>query len=236
MGKSRNGGLFGNRNYINMNNVKTWLEANGALQLLDHAGVSVGDEALDKFERFLALIVEWNRVAGLVSIKDVDCLVERHLVDSISLAPVIVGLGKQGGRLLDIGSGGGFPAIPLGVLLPDLEILMVERTERKVGFLIKAARDLMVEKAHIIHGNFPQVAVGSLPDIVTARAIEKPKQLIRQLFPVLGPESVFLCQSREAEGLGAMFHVEPVQDEWQTRGLRRGDLYLVRWAKNDFGF
>ena len=85
--------------------------------------------------QYLSLVREWNDYASLVSKGDLSSLEETHLVDALGLAPVIVRLGQDEGLLLDIGSGGGFPAIPLKIVLPDLQIVMIERCGRKVAFL-----------------------------------------------------------------------------------------------------
>ena len=216
---------------LNDNNVTRLVSAMehcGALSLLEEESFQLTPRVLGQLAAFIGLVNEWNNVAGLVSEGDLALLVENHLVDSISLAPIIKRLGKERGVLLDIGSGGGFPAVPLKVLLPELAVLMVERSERKVGFLIKVLGDLGLSQPKVIHGNFSEIYRKGPVDIITARAVEKGKLLLRQVTRWMPVGSVFLVQSGLPKGLGPMFHVEHVQDKWQQQGLRRGEVYLVK--------
>lgn len=183
----------------------------------------------EQLAAYLGLIREWNYFAGLVAPKDIPCLISEHLVDAVSLAPWIVAHFRQGCVLLDIGSGGGFPAIPLKVLLPGLALVMVERSAKKVGFLRKVIGALQLGGVSLRHGSFPETVADVQPDIITARAVEKSAKLNRAIASLVGRGAVYLCQSRVSAMSGLQeFHVERVDDMWTTLGLRRGSLHLVR--------
>jgi len=200
----------------------------GCLELLAADGIEVTPDIADSLSAHLDLIREWNPFASLVSPRDVGRLVDAHVVDSVSLAPVIVRQRGTGGALLDIGSGGGFPALPLKVLLPGLNVVLVERSGRKAAFLRKAVAALNLSDLRVLHGSFPECAEGETGDVITARAVEKPQAVLADILATLRQGSVFLCQSGDPTGLvGPGFHVERVEDEWGSRGLRRGELYLV---------
>ena len=179
-----------------------------------------------QLDAYVQLIRDWNSFASLVSQNDSALLEQVHLPDSLSLAPLIRNLGKDPLRLLDIGSGGGFPAIPLKIVLPELEVEMVERGARKVGFLEKVVGSLHLDNVRVVQGNFPEVEV-AVPEAVTARAVEKPGKLLPHVLDLLPVGGIFLCQTVLPQ-LDPRFHVERVEDEWTAHGLRRGDLYIIR--------
>ena len=204
----------------NENNMKT------AQRLLQQAGLDLTESVDQQLQAYVQLVREWNPFASLVSRQDVDLLEEVHVPDSLSLAPAIRQLGKKALRLLDIGSGAGFPAIPLKIVLPELEVEMVERGAKKAGFLDKAIGALHLHAARVVHGNFPDVSV-TPPDVVTARAVEKPAKILPHLLDLLPVGGIFLCQTA-LPPLDDRFHVERVEDEWTASGLRRGDLFIIR--------
>lgn len=215
-------------NTMNYDNVPVpqWLE-----DLLLESGCALAAGFQERLSRYISLLREWNDYASLVSMGDLGSLEETHLVDALSLAPVIVRLGQDKGLLLDIGSGGGFPVIPLKTALPDLQIVMIERSWRKVAFLRKASAVLGFENTVIVEGSFPESAEGFRPSLVTGRAVEAPDRLLHQVLFFLPDGASFLCQlPADKLRIPETFHVEHVTDEWTTRGLRRGTLSIITHA------
>ena len=200
--------------------------------LLCNAGCDIPKTAEEHLFRYLSLVEEWNEYASLVSRADLARLGARHVPDALSLAPIIKRLDPQGGTLLDIGSGGGFPALPLGILMPELKIFLLERSQKKVAFLRKAAGALGLSGVRVIEGTFPESAQELRPDIVTARAVEEPGKLMNQILAYLPAGASFLCQVPEPKrSIPETFHVEHVEDEWTAQGLRLGSLCIISRPK-----
>jgi 16S rRNA (guanine(527)-N(7))-methyltransferase RsmG len=199
------------------------------LKLLASEGLAWSSQKESLLARHAELLAEWNDMAGLVSRSDLHDI-NKHYIDSLSLGGIIKLLGASEGRLLDIGSGGGFPAIPLKILLPQLKVSLIERNEKKVGFLHKAVAVLGLSDVRVIHGEFPSAVRGQdLPNVVTSRAVEKPEVLRRVLSHWLPRGVAYLCQYPEVcEFSSAMFHVEQCSGLWTAKGLRRGTLRLIR--------
>jgi len=199
-----------------------------ALDLLAADGVSVPLRAADRLERHAALVREWNGYASLVSQGDLAHLVPRHTVDALSLAGAVWRAAGAGGLLLDIGSGGGFPALPLKVVLPELPVVLLERSAKKVGVLRRMLVALGLDDVDLRQAEFPRDVAGLLPGVVTARAVERPGLIWRGMAGWLPAGTVFLDQTGDVSGVDrAMFHVEHVLDAWSAAGLRRGELYRV---------
>lgn len=172
------------------------------------------------------LVEEWNDTLSLMSARDAKSRFDEHVADSVSLIPYV----KEEGSLLDIGSGGGLPAIPLAICLKDIHFVLIERNQRKFVFLQRVVNTLMLNNCELIHGSFP--ADLRVLDIatVTARAVEKPSKVHDSIASFLAPGTNFLCQGEAPSSIFSTdwFHVELVSDEFSAAGLRRGMLTIVR--------
>ncbi|MBW7865667.1 MAG: class I SAM-dependent methyltransferase [Candidatus Hydrogenedentes bacterium] len=197
-------------------------------EMLARNGLPLSSVKEARLEAHARLLREWNAFAGLVSSREVERLGD-HYADALSLGPVVRHLGQEAGHLLDIGTGGGFPALPLKVLFPEMRVTLVERNAKKVGFLRKALSVLDMRDVELLHGEFPIVLPkGLVPTLVTARAVERASVISKALARWMQVGAVFLCQSGEVECfMGPMFHVEHLLDEWTTGGMRRGELRLI---------
>lgn len=119
-------------------------------RLLDGAkklGIEVSDEQGEKLLEFQNLLLTWNRKVNLTAITEPSEVVEKHLIDSLA-AVQLLGESEQ---VLDLGAGGGFPAIPLAVMRPDCRFVLVDAVAKKVGFLKAAAAGLGLTNCQAFH-------------------------------------------------------------------------------------
>lgn len=119
------------------------LLAMGAAEL----GTDISVEKLEKFTVFAGELKKWNRKINLTSITSDRDIVVKHFADSLSLLKVVDG----DGSLLDVGSGGGFPSIPLKIMLPMLSVVSVDAVEKKIFFQRQVARVLGLENFQAVH-------------------------------------------------------------------------------------
>lgn len=197
------------------------------LELLDRDGLALNAERVTMLDRHAGLVREWNGVCSLVSRQEVDRLVD-HVADALSLCRYVRDAGGEEARLVDIGSGGGYPAIPLKVALPELRLTLVERSVKKAGFLRKACAALGLIDAEVVSAEFPRQWVPEEADVITARAVERPDKVVPEICGALAEKAVFLCQSAVPQDVAERFHVERIRDAWSEEGLRRGDLSVIR--------
>ena len=199
------------------------------LDFLDQFGVPIPEGSMDSLGRYLELIREWNGVASLVSEGDARGALEGHVADSLGLAPILQSCALTQGLLLDVGSGGGFPAIPLKVIFPELSMVLVERSSKKGAFLAKVRAALRLEGIELVSGSFPEALPAVLPQVITARAIERPNEVIPDLCAALPPGAMYLCQSGDPSGtVPEGYTVEHSIDDWEETGLRRAEVYIIR--------
>ena len=138
----------------------------------------------DQLEAFVQAVE--SSPHNLVSRRARGELRERHLPECVAFAAT---LPKGPARVLDVGSGGGFPGIVLGVLRPDLDVTLLDATRKKVAFLAEVAEELHVP-VRAIHGRAEEVArseLGGSFDLVTARAVAPLERLVGWTIPFLRP-------------------------------------------------
>jgi 16S rRNA (guanine527-N7)-methyltransferase len=103
-------------------------------------GLSLSADQLDLFQRYLALLLEWNQRLNLTAVRDPAGIQQRHYLDSLSCATLTGDLAGQ--RLVDVGAGAGFPGLPLKILYPTLALTLVESVAKKARFLEAAVKEL----------------------------------------------------------------------------------------------
>jgi 16S rRNA (guanine527-N7)-methyltransferase len=109
----------------------------GAAQM----GVRVDPEQLKQLGRHVDLMLKWNKSINLTAITDPDEVLEKHVLDSLAVVPVL-----PAGSLLDAGAGAGFPGIPVAIVRPELEVALVDSVQKKVAFLKSALAELRLPK------------------------------------------------------------------------------------------
>ena len=100
-----------------------------------------------KIRLYLDLLVKWNYKINLTAEKDPDSILKRHVFDSLQYARVL----QPNFRVMDIGSGAGFPGIPLKILFPELNLVLVESQRKRCSFLEIAIREIGLERAEVIN-------------------------------------------------------------------------------------
>ena len=116
---------------------------------LEQLNISLSRKQLDQFMTYYDLLIEKNKVMNLTSITEYEEVLHKHFLDSLSLVlcPGFAGEGK----VIDIGTGAGFPGIPLKIAFPELEILLVDSLNKRVNFLNEVIEELKLESIYAIH-------------------------------------------------------------------------------------
>jgi 16S rRNA (guanine527-N7)-methyltransferase len=151
------------------------------------------EAAADRLAAFLTILLEKNAVMNLVSARSADpaVLVETHLLDALDGLPLLPPPRESACRLLDIGSGGGFPAIPLLIVRQDLVGTLVESSAKKAAYL-EEALDRLALTARSVNARFPDsfpMEKGSRYDVLTTRAVRAAGKLVRAARPALAPDA-----------------------------------------------
>ncbi|MEW5806916.1 MAG: 16S rRNA (guanine(527)-N(7))-methyltransferase RsmG [Acidobacteriota bacterium] len=137
---------------------------------LEMRGISAKWIPFDQLHRFYTLLIKWQKTINLTAIKDPDEIADRHFAESLFILPRI----SRRGQLLDIGSGNGFPALPIKIAFPELKLVMVEGRKRKCHFLNAAVRELGLKDVEIINcrlNRLSDIAWGERFDYLTMRGV-----------------------------------------------------------------
>jgi len=142
-------------------------------ELLKGIDISLSDKQLEQFAIYFEFLVEYNKVVNLTAITDEEEVYIKHFYDSILLSKTI-DLSKVK-TLCDVGSGAGFPSIPLKILYPNLNITIVDGLDKRIKFLSFLADKLGLENINLVHGRAEDYVkeYREYFDVVTARAVAR---------------------------------------------------------------
>ncbi|MDR2149978.1 MAG: 16S rRNA (guanine(527)-N(7))-methyltransferase RsmG [Spirochaetaceae bacterium] len=186
-------------------------------------------------EQFAGAIEQFNDVYGLVSLKNFEALLIRHILDSLSPLAVIAGLPAL--SIADIGSGAGLPGIPLSICLPDRQWTLIERSGKRAGFLQHSVALLRLENVRVVQGQMEEQRAEHF-DLLVFRALHPfSPALLKALFRLLVPGGIIAAYKGRAEtiasemaGLAVLWEALPVKtpflDEERHLVLIRKDACL----------
>ncbi len=167
-------------------------------QNAEHLGISLNDVQLDKFCIYHKDLLNWNDKINLVSVKSAEDLVSRHFLDSLTALRFI---DKQNVRLLDIGSGAGFPGIPLKIARPSLEVYLLESNRKKTSFLKYIVRELQLDGIFVVHDRAEHLMKNNIWseffDLVVSRAAFHLEEFIKFSAFFLTAEGQFIALKGE---------------------------------------
>jgi 16S rRNA (guanine527-N7)-methyltransferase len=136
-------------------------------------GLAIGESHAEQFMHYLAHLIEWNKTTNLTAIIDPREIIIKHFVDS--LAAIVTTSFPQNGVVLDVGSGGGFPGIPLKIMRSDMRLVLVEPVQKKCSFLNSVIGLLKLHDVSVFDGTIEQYAkrpIGHVVDMVVVRALK----------------------------------------------------------------
>jgi 16S rRNA (guanine527-N7)-methyltransferase len=184
-------------------------------------GVALPAVARERLVAYSGLLLSWGDRINLTAAKSREVLIGDHLPDSFAIAARLERRGAAAGEVVDVGSGGGLPAIPLALLRPNDRFTLIEATGKKVAFLRTAVREMgLSDRVRVEHRRVghPGEEVGAF-DVATSRAMLAPAEwmaLARHLVRVGG--SVFCLSTAElaapVEGLGLVEQASYRPDRW----------------------
>lgn len=194
-----------------MNNIE--LLKNG----IEGFNIITNDSMLEKFKKYREILVDWNQKMNLTGIEDEKEVYVKHFLDSISA--VKNGYIKNGMSIIDVGTGAGFPGLPLKICLDDLELTLLDSLNKRINFLEEVSRELELANIKFIHGRAEDFGKDEKYrekyDIATARAVAGLPILMEFCVPFVKVGGYFIC----LKGPNANLELEESQKAIDVLGL-----------------
>ena len=152
-------------------------------------GVTLSEKQMEQFFQYYEMLIQWNEVMNLTAITEMDQVVTKHFVDSMSLVKAVSELGSKEIRIMDLGTGAGFPGIPLKIVRPDLKITLVDSLNKRINFLNIVIDELELKNITAVHSRIEDFGKNKQYrekfDYVTARAVANLAVLSEYLLPII---------------------------------------------------
>lgn len=157
------------------------------------ADIEINDNQAEKLIDYMDRLLEKNKHINLTRITDEDEFIKLHLLDSLTLLKLIR---NPKARILDVGTGGGFPGIPLAILLPDAQITLMDSTKKKLSVVQSIAQELGIDNVSILHGRAEELGQDlkyrERYELVTSRAVANLTLLSEYCLPLVKVGGQFL--------------------------------------------
>ena len=186
------------------------LAAEALSALLEACGIPVTVPQAEQLASYLALLLRWNARTNLTAIREPEEIVRRHFADSLFCARQIPASAQT---VLDFGSGGGFPGIPIALVRPELSVTLAESQGRKAAFLQEAVRTLGLH-ADVWAQRVESMTAERCFDCVTLRAVDRMLDACRSAASRVAPEGLMLVFSTERLQEGVQAALPELH--WQT--------------------
>jgi 16S rRNA (guanine527-N7)-methyltransferase len=199
-------------------------------------GVSLGAQQVELFWLYLQELLEWNKTFSLTGIKNLDDIIVKNFIDSLTPLPYL----DSSGRLLDIGSGAGFPSMPLKIACPELEVQLVEASRKKVSFIKHLIRTLGLKGVSVLHSRVEEMEQAERPiHTIISRAFRRPAPLLHLVSPLMESSTTLVAmlgpttreEHNELEDLASAENLEISRVVSLELPLGRGGRTLVFFQK-----
>ena len=157
-------------------------------------GITLSEQQKTQFLQYYELLVEWNSFMNLTAITEFDQVITKHFLDSLSLVKVCDV--AQAGRILDVGTGAGFPGIPLKIVYPEIDFVLVDSLNKRVKFLKDVKEALGLEGLEALHGRAEDLArdksLRAAFDLCVSRAVANLSVLSEYCVPFVRTNGYFV--------------------------------------------
>ncbi|HXZ59271.1 MAG TPA: 16S rRNA (guanine(527)-N(7))-methyltransferase RsmG [Steroidobacteraceae bacterium] len=174
-------------------------------------GVTLAPDDAARLLRLLDELERWNRSYNLTAIGDREEMITHHLLDSLSIHPDLAGT-----RIADVGTGAGFPGLPLAIVNPSRHFTLIDSSGKKARFVAHAARTLSLDNVSAVHSRAESLNPPVPFDTVTARALAPLPELLAQVAPLCGPATRVLAM----KGRWPEEELKKLPPPWRLAGSR----------------
>ena len=158
-------------------------------------GIELSSAQCARMMMHLDLVAKWNKKMNLTAIRDKEKMVAHHLLDSLSVCRFV-----KKDRFLDIGTGAGFPGMPLAILCPDLHVTLLDSRRKRIEFLRNTCRVLGLANVSLVHGRVEDYRPAQAFDTLAARAFSSLSELLDKSAALLRPSCRLIAMKGKRPG------------------------------------
>ncbi len=150
--------------------------------------ITASDLQVEQLLSYLALLIKWNKAYNLTAVRDPIEMIDRHLLDSLSILPFV-----QAGELTDIGSGAGLPGIPLAIMKPDLQVLSLDSNGKKTRFQFQVKASLKLNNFKVEQVRAENLQLQAKSKQLVSRAFASLKDFVKLTQPLAADDARWLA-------------------------------------------
>ena len=160
---------------------------------VEELGIKLSKEQAGMFFNYMNLLLEWNEKINLTAITEEKEVIVKHFVDSLTISKYI----PEGASLIDVGTGAGFPGIPLKIIRDDLKITLLDSLQKRINFLDVVIKELKLKNIETIHARVEEFGKNSKYresfEVATSRAVANLSTLTEYLLPLVKVGGIAVC-------------------------------------------
>lgn len=173
-------------------------------ELFSNYSIKINDKQVDKFNKYYRLLIEWNKNINLTTIINYDDVIKKHFLDSVLLLKVFTKDLFTSKNIIDVGTGAGFPGLPLAIMLPDAKFTLIDSLNKRIQFLKEVVEILEIDNITLIHARAEELGIDlnyrEKYDICVSRAVAPLPLLLEYCSPFVRKEGVlYLYKSLKVE-------------------------------------
>jgi len=173
------------------------LSSEAIIRVLQTYGIAASARLCDQIRTYIDLLLRWNQKTSLTTVTDQEQVLRFHFGESILAVPAVP---IRHGRLADVGSGAGFPAVPIRMVSDDLSVILIESNQKKATFLAEVVRELQLQNVEVRRSRMEDVPLGDEPvDFVSARAVKIDDEFLNWSHQALAPSGTLVLWLGEGD-------------------------------------
>lgn len=178
--------------------------------------INLSDDVLKNFYDYMNGIISWNDKINVTAIVDPDEFIVKHFIDSITINEIV----ENKGKLLDIGTGAGFPGVPIKLLNDKLSVTLIDAVNKKLNVIRDVSKDMNIDNLEIIHSRAEDLArdknYREQYDYVTTRAVSNLSTILEYMIPFLKVNGIAICM----KGPNYKEEIEDAKNTFKVLGIK----------------